>query len=361
MNYAQKKDVLSEWIWFIEVSIGLGIMLILSFALYKAARIIHKKTQNADKSWKRKIDTIFHLPLQIAIWGFALAHFVDIAATHFNLGFVVLYVRPLKAAFIVACFSWIILRWIKEAFRHMAKKSSKLGVASGTIFALQKLATFVFLVIVLSIIFQIFGINIIPLLAFGGIGVAGIAFAAQDFIANFFGGAMLHFTGTFFVGDEISIPSQGNFEGEVKEIGWYTTVVEDYFKRPVYFPNALFSKAYVINESRRTHRRIKETVSIRYDDISLAEAIVADLKKELAAHPAVDSSQSFSVSISKLGEVGLEIYFYLLLHRVPLIRFLGIKQEIWLLVQSVIYRHGAQFAHPTTLVHLSQFSSGHSK
>lgn len=349
-----KEFISVHGLWLLELSIGIGIILILSLALKKFVSIIHKKMSTKNGFWKKKIHKILHMPLQIAIWGFGLAYLVDVFAIHFGLEALARYIQPLRVAFIVACFGWVGMRWVKEGFRHLAEKSEKLGVAPGTIYALSKLSSFVVMIIVLMIIFRVFGLDIAPLMAFGGIGAAGFAFAAKDIISNFFGGVMLHFTRVFSIGDEVVIPSKDNFEGVVKEIGWYTTMIEDYYRRPVYFPNALFSNSHVMNESRRTHRRIRETVSIRYEDMPNLEKIIEEMKEKIGAHPNIDNKQSFSISFSGFGEYGLNIFIYVLVFRMGFIKFLGTKQEIFLIMQEVMNKYGAEFAYPTTNVHLSQ-------
>lgn len=343
-----------NWMWLVEIAIALAIILTFSLILRKGVGILRKYAGKKKGGWRRKIDKIIHMPLQIAIWGFGIAYIIDVASTHFGLEVVAKTVRPLKGGFIVACVSWAILRWIKEAFIQLAKKSERLGVSSSTIYALSKLTTFVVLILALMIILQVMGLNVGPLLAVGGIGLAGVSFAAKDIIANFFGGAMIHLTRSFSIGDEIVIPSKDNFEGEVREIGWYMTMVEDYYRRPVYLPNALFSTVHVINESRRTHRRIKETIAIRYEDQPNLEKIINEIREKIGAHPDVDNSQSFSITFSKLGEYGLEIYSYILVYKVGYIRFLAIKQELFLIMGEVVQKYGAEFCYPTTTVLLEQ-------
>lgn len=350
----ENKFIPENWMWLVEIASGLVFIILVSFALHKAVKIFRRKRSPKGGVWQKKADKIVHLPLQIAIWGFGLAYVIDVIGTHYGIDAVERYVRPLKGVFIVACFGWIALRWIKEAFHHLAKKSERLGVSSSTVYALGKLVSFVVSILVLLVIFQMVGLNIVPLLAFGGIGVAGVAFAAQDFIANFFGGAVLHFTRCFSIGDEIVIPSKDNFEGEVREIGWYITVVEDYYRRPVYFPNALFSKTHVINESRRTHRRIKKTVTIRYEDLPKVEAIVAELKEKVQAHPEVDETQSFSVSFFNYSEYGLDLYLYMLVYKMGYLKYLQTKQEVLLIIHEVIEKHGAEVCYPTHNINLTQ-------
>jgi MscS family membrane protein len=343
-----------QWTWLISIAVGMGVAAVLSLVLRKIVAFVKKKAGNNQGLSEGKIHQITHLPLQIAIWGFGVAYAIDVVFTHFGLPGVEKYIRPLRTAFIAAALIWIALRWIRTAFEHWAKRSQRLGVAPGTIYAISKLVSFVASVLGFLIIFSIFGFNILPILTFGGIGVAGIAFAAQDFIANFFGGAMLHFTRTFSIGDKIVIPSKDNFDGVVKEIGWYITVVEDYYRRPVYFPNALFSKSHVINESRRSHRRIKGTITLRYEDLPNVESIVNELQDKIKAHPNIDETQSFSIQLSNYGNDGIDIFYYLLTREVRYLHFLELKQQVFLIMNEVVQKYGAQFCYPTHNVNLSQ-------
>lgn len=326
----------STWMWLFEIAIGILVVLAVSVILKKLTGVLRRKSA-------QKIDKIVHLPLQIAVWGFGLAYVVDVVVTHFGLDSIANVVHPLRIAFVVACFGWIVLRWVKYTFKHLAKKSEKLGVSPSTIYALSKLSAVVVSILTLLVIFQIFGMNVGPLLAFGGIGMAGITLAAKDMISNFFGGTMLHISRIFTIGDEVVIPAQNNFEGEVREIGWYTTMIEDYSRRPVYFPNALFSNTHVINESRRSHRRIKATVAIRFEDAACLEKILEELKEKIGAHPDIDNSQSFSIALNNLSDNGIEIYAYLLVYKMGFVKFLGVKQNVFLIIQEVVSKHGAEF------------------
>jgi len=348
-----EKFISDQW-WLFEIAIGLTIILILSFALKKIIMVVKKKVSTREGFWKKRIHKIVHMPLQVAIWGFGIAYTADIIVTHFGWAGLAHYTGPLKGAFVVACLGWLALRWIKDAFFHLSEKAHVYGVSTGTFFAVNKLCSVLVVLITTMIILQIFGIGIAPLLAFGGIGVAGIAFAAKDIIANFFGGAMLHFTGIISIGDEVVIPSHSNFQGVVKDIGWYITRFEDYYRRPVFFPNATFTSSQVINESRRSHRRIKEIITIDYASQANLEKIIEALKEKVGAHPEVDNSQSFSISFFQFGDYGLQIFIYLLVYKMGYIKFLQTKQEVFFLVEEVMSKFGAEFTYPTSNVNLTQ-------
>lgn len=338
--------------WWTQIGICLGIALVLSFIIFRISSYMIGYSERHHKRWPRKAATIIRAPLITAIFGVSLLYIIEVLDRHFDLTDVTHLLAPIRLTFIIFCFTWIILRWNRTAFKELSKKSEQIGVKHGTIHALGKLSAFIIFILALLMVFQIFNLNTVPLLTFGGIGAAGLAFAAQDIIGNFFGGAMLHFTQNFSIGDEVVIPSNNNFEGTVKEIGWYVTLIEDYYRRPVYFPNALFSKTHIINESRRTHRRIKESVHIRHDALPQIEAIIHEMREKIAAHPNVDASQSYSISFLRFSDYGLEIGLYFLTYKMGYAQFMQVRQELYLTIAQIFKKYDAEIAFPARDINL---------
>lgn len=84
--------------------------------------------------------------------------------------------------------------------------------------------------------------------------------------------------------------SDRNIEGTVEQIGWRLTRIRTFDKRPLYIPNSTFTMIAVENPSRMSHRRIFETIGIRYDDAGKVRAIVHDVKNMLRQHEEIDHS-----------------------------------------------------------------------
>ena len=104
------------------------------------------------------------------------------------------------------------------------------------------------------------------------VGGIAVGFAARDLLANLFGGLTIYLDRPFSVGDWIRSPDR-QIEGVVERIGWRSTVVRRFDKRPLYVPNSVFSTVVVENPSRMTNRRIYETIGLRYDDARVVGAI----------------------------------------------------------------------------------------
>jgi MscS family membrane protein len=199
------------------------------------------------------------------------------------------------------------------------------------------------------IIFQIWGLNILPLIAFGGIGAAAIGFAAKDVIANFFGGLMLYINRPFMVGDLIVLPNH-RIEGHVEEMGWYLTCVRDKEKRPVYLPNAIFSNIHVINSSRMTHRRIEEKIHINHVNFSKLKSATDRIRSMIASHPDVDTHLPLLVVFHTFTPNHIELYidFYTLQTRYE--KYLTLKQDILTHLYEILLQESIEMTAPIVQV-----------
>jgi MscS family membrane protein len=195
------------------------------------------------------------------------------------------------------------------------------------------------------------GVNIAGLMAAGGIGGLAIGLAAKDMIANFFGGLTVFIDRPFSIGDWIVLKDYG-IEGVVENIGWRQTTIRKFDRRPVYVPNSLFTTASVETPSRMTHRRIYETIGIRYDDIDCVDAITADVRQMLTEHPGIDESQTLMVNFNTFAASSLDFFIYCLTHTVNWQEYHVVKQDVLLKVAEIIARHGASIAYPTQRLQL---------
>ena len=153
-----------------------------------------------------------------------------------------------------------------------AKRSIGEEIDQTTIDAIAKLLRISVIIIGFLIALQSIGYSISGVLAFGGVGGIAVGFAARDLLANFFGGLMIYMDRPFNVGDWIRSPDK-EIEGTVEKIGWRSTTIRTFDKRPLHVPNSIFSNISVENPSRMSNRRIKETIGIRYDDLSKMEKL----------------------------------------------------------------------------------------
>ena len=262
-------------------------------------------------------------------------------------------VLALRDVALIMCVAWFLLRFVGEVGRNIIAARVARGeeVDHTTIDALSKLARLVTLLVCILMVAQTMGFQITGLLALGGVGGIAVGFAAKDLLANFFGGLTIYLDRPFSVGEWIRSPDK-SLEGTVEYISWRHTRIRAFNKNPIYVPNAVFTNIVVENPSRMSHRRIKETIGLRYDDFDVVAAVVADIRAMLEDHPDIDQSQTLIVNFDRFAASSLDLMIYTFTRTTVWVAYHQIKQDILLKIGEIIERHGAQIAFPTQTLHL---------
>ena len=196
------------------------------------------------------------------------------------------------------------------------------------------------------LILQVYGLPIEGVLAFGGIGGIAVGFAAKDVLANFFGTLMLLVDKPFVVGDWIRSPDR-EIEGTVEDVGWRTTRIRTFDRRPLYVPNANFASLTVENPQRMENRRIYETFRLRYEDMSRVKKLIDEVREMLRSHPAIDVTRTLMVNLDTYTEFSVNFFVYTFTKTTDWVEFHEIKEEILLLISDIVHKHDADFAFPT--------------
>lgn len=255
---------------------------------------------------------------------------------------------------VVAMLTWFMLRFAAAYEQLYIADCEARGELTDRTFvsAAGKLARASIAITAALVALQTLGISIAGLLAFGGMGGIAVGLAAQDLLANVFGGVTIYLDRPFSVGDWIRSPDQ-EIEGTVEHIGWRRTVIRTFDKRPLYVPNAAFTKISVENPSRMSHRRIKETIGVRYDDLHKVPAILADIREYLEGSPLIDESQTLMVNFDQFGGSSLDCFIYCFTHTIVWTEYHAVKEEVLLRVSAIIEGHGAEIAFPTRTLHVA--------
>ena len=207
--------------------------------------------------------------------------------------------------------------------------------------------------VAIMIVMQLYGLNIMPLLTFGGIGVAAVGLASKDVISNFFGGMMLHITKPFKRGEFISIP-KADITGTVEHIGWYLTAIRDTNKSPVYVPNSMFAISSIKNISRTSYRRFDEIISIRYKDFSKIGKVVDHVRELLTNHKDINKDFDIHVYFSKINEFSLDLTVKAYTNTSDYGNFMKIQQDVLVKIYDLILKDGADAPFPTTTVEIKK-------
>ena len=262
------------------------------------------------------------------------------------------YVGTLREVAVVWLLVWTVLRFIRFVEEQVVTSGYRAQpVDQTTARAVGKLMRASAIITGTLLIMQAFGFSVSGVLAFGGIGGIAIGFAARDLLANFFGALMIFLDRPFSVGDWVRSPDR-EIEGTVEEIGWRLTRIRTFDKRPLYIPNSVFTSLSVENPSRMSHRRIHETIGLRYDDLPALASVIADIESMLRHHDAIDSDQTLMVNLVEFGPSSVDFFIYCFTVTTVWTEFHTIKQDVLLKIADIVSAHGCEMAFPTHTLHI---------
>lgn len=198
----------------------------------------------------------------------------------------------------------------------------------------------------------------------GGAGI-GIGFGTQQVSQNFLSGLMLYFTRPFSVGDWIQLPiwsgvETSTLQGTVERIGWYHTRIVTLDRRPLSIPNSVFATTPIENPGRMYNRRIKASISLRYEDLPRIQQITEAVQHLLETHPEIDQQQRILVSFDEWAGSSINMLVYCFTRTTVWSDFLQVQQKIFLEIADIVKQAGGDFAfNCTTLYPAPNLDSNH--
>ena len=309
-------------------------------------------TQKTSTVWDDALVQSASRPVLAALWIIGAGFMARVVQRQVDVAFID-EVLALRDVGLIACVAGFLVRFAGRVGSNVESQRLERGeeVDHTTIDALVKLSRLVTVVVALLVAAQTLGFQIGGLLALGGVGGLAVGLAAKDLLANFFGGLTIYLDRPFSVGDWIRSPDK-SIEGTVEHISWRHTRIRAFNKNPIYVPNAVFTSIVVENPSRMSHRRIKETIGVRYDDFAAVKPIVDDIRAMLQAHEGIDTTQTLIVNFNLFGASSLDIMVYTFTKTIVWVEYHHVKQDVLLKIGEIIARHGAEIAFPTQTLHL---------
>lgn len=348
-------DILSwsgENKWIVQVFLVVFVALFASFVQKRLLRRLHQRLKRTETPWDDALIDALRRPLTWLIWLIGISFAADIVYQETQAA-IFTAVGPIRDVGVVSLLAWFLVRLVSRVQENLIERHEREDrhYDRTTIDAIGKLLRASIVITAGLVILQTLGFSISGVLAFGGIGGIAVGFAAKDLLANFFGALTIYLDRPFEVGDWIRSPDR-EIEGTVEHIGWRLTRIRTFDKRPIYVPNAVFANIAVENPQRMTHRRIYETIGIRYDDIGKMDAITREVKEMLENHPEIDTSQTLMVNFNAFGPSSVDFFVYTFTKTTVWTRYHEIKQDVLLKIAVIIEKHGAEIAFPTRTLHL---------
>lgn len=345
-------DYLTNNTWVYQAFAVVFVTLLLSYIVGLVFNHLCRFAENSNSVWDDVLLESARKPVRVLIWLLGIswaARIVQIA----NDAEVFEFIDPVRRVGVIMLMTWFLYGMATRFEAALQNpRRSKQPMDATTAGAIGKLLRASVLITAALVLLQNLGFSISGVLAFGGVGGIAVGFAAKDLLANFFGGLTVYMDRPFVVGDWVRSPDK-NIEGTVEHIGWRLTRIRTFDKRPLYVPNATFTTISLENPSRMTHRRIQETIGVRYDDIAQVRSIVDAVKRMLIEHDEIDHDQTLIVNLNQFGDSSVNLLVYTFTKTTIWVKFHEVKQDVLLNIAEIIEQHGAEIAFPTTTLHVA--------
>ncbi|GAQ81880.1 Mechanosensitive ion channel protein [Klebsormidium nitens] len=312
----------------------------------KAEDQVESKVQSFQEPGKKRDVTANNVPFEHSMFGAAdwplkalvafliLSHFAS--TFFFPTYFATEQLWLARRAAIVLCGLWFGFRWKSNYTRLLIRHNPH---DRDRYIVLDKVATIGLVTVAALSLGEVIGVAFQSLLAIGGVSGIAAGLAAKDLLGNLFSGALMYVTRPFKIGEFISA---GPATGKVLDIGFYNTKMLTVDRAITYVPNSSFTCSTITNFSRQETRYIEGTFLVRHRDISAVDAITADLRELLRAHPAVDTQeQPPRAFLAKVGPLGAEIAMNAVTKPIGFDDYLVAKQTLLVKAAKIIESHGA--------------------
>ena len=318
----------------------------------KLLKRIHQHCLKTSHVWDDTLVKAFALPFSVFVCIFTVSLFAEFVLIDFKLDLWVTEIIRFRIGIVTLLFIWFFWRYIGQIEHRLTRAAkSDLHLDINTVSFVGRFVRIAVGIIAVLIFLESLGIPLSGVIAFGGGGAIIMGIAAQQLLANWFGGWMIFLDKPFKLGDWIQSPDR-NIEGIVNRIGWRTTKVMTLDKRAMYIPNSLFNQIIIVNPQRMTHRRLNLTVGVRYDDAMKIEDIVKSIRLMLTQNLDVDQREDVLVHLVNFGPSSLDINIYCFSRVTRHANWRDVQQDILFSVIKILNEYGAEFAYPTVTTHI---------
>lgn len=347
------QTLLGQW-WLPHALLLLGGALVASFLIRLLLRFMQRGVRHTDNIWDDALLLSASKPLQLLVWFIAL---VLIGQLLLQDSLYVSWLPKIQKAGVLLVLGWFLIALIRNSSDRVRQRarSRDAELDEDLYIAVSRTLQAAVIVIIGVGLLQTFGVSIMGILTFGGVGGLVVGFAAKDMLENFFGGLMLHMDRPFKTGDWIRSPDR-NIEGTVERIGWRQTLIRTHSRNALYIPNGMFLTIVIENPGRMSHRMIKEIVGLRYDDLGKMKAILEEVQQLLEGSDQLDKDMPLLARFDAFNESSVDFFIQCYTRTVDRAQYTGIKQDILLAIAEIVERNGAEIAFPTRTLYVQSQS-----
>jgi len=248
---------------------------------------------------------------------------------------------------VILTVTWAVARLLDDLISQylvpaVAKSDSKLD--DQLLPVIRKGTKFLIWVVGIVVALDNAGYDVRTIVAGLGIGGLAFAFAAQETIANFFGGVTVFIDAPFRIGDRIKITG---YEGFVREIGLRTAKLETLDGRQLTMPNSVFSKNVIENVSSEPATKVVQNIGIACSqNADRVEKAIELAREVVAADP--DLEPNSVVWFKEFADSAYTISLVLWIKKGA--DYFGVQTRVYLAVIRSYEAAGIELALPTRLI-----------
>ncbi len=252
----------------------------------------------------------------------------------------------------------IVIYTIFSAFSNLTRpllsvlgESSWLTPAMST--WLSRVAGVLIWIVAITMMLDIWGIEIGPIIAGLGLFSVAVALGAQDMFKNIIAGIFIISEKRFQPGDRIRLGS--GLHGIVETIGFRSTQVRLLDTSPVFVPNTDLSDSQVTNHQDMRYRRLFWTINLVYSSTAKQlESICKDIQEYINTMNGVieNPGQENFVKVTELGSSSIDLTILCYLEVVSYTEFSQIKQDLVFKIMETVESHGSGFAFPSRSIYI---------
>lgn len=340
------------WRWiYIIAAIALAILLssLVTRLLLLLFGITFREGQllNKNEIVRRLKQPIRILLLSLAVWTGGLYSLSVLARHRWNLTAQILVVLGL---------AWLLICLVNLGAEAETRRSIAQGLPDrvAVINLVRRLFKILVAFVVLLVLLHGAGVNISAMLAGLGIGGIALALAAQNTLADFFGGISVISRKTIRVGDYCRLADQ---VGTVEDIGLSSTRLRTLDRTVISIPNAKVAQLASENFALRDSFWFHHILSLRFDTPQpQIERVLADVETVIGQYSSIKPGTS---RVNLIGIQGasyqIEIFAYLM--ATDYNQFIVYQQSLLLRILATISDAGARLAFPSSTTFLETAES----
>ena len=220
---------------------------------------------------------------------------------------------------------------------------------------LSRVASVLVWIVGITMMLDIWGIEIGPIIAGLGLFSVAVALGAQDMFKNIIAGIFILSEKRFQPGDRIRIGD--GLHGIVESIGFRSTQVRLLDTSPVFVPNTDLSDAQVINHQNMNYRRIFWTVNLVYStSAQQLESICKDVEEYInnSKNFIQNPGQENFVKVTELGSSSIDLTILCYMDVIDYTQFSQVKQELIFKIMEVVNTYESDFAFPSRSIYIEK-------